>query len=195
MSSKWDQKYRDDPSPYQKPIAFVEECIAALVPGCALDVACGPGRHALALARCGWSVDAVDDSHVACEMVRAAGDAAIHVIQADLESREFAIAPESYDLIVVCCYLQRDLFAAIREGLRPGGHALMVIPMVDNRPDVRPMRPEFLLRDGELRTYFDEWEMVRYFEGIPTDAHRKQVQMLARKPATSNASQTTPALT
>jgi len=34
-------------------------------------------------------------------------------------SREFAIAPDSYDLICDILYLQRDMFDSIREGLRP----------------------------------------------------------------------------
>ena len=72
---------------------------------------------------------------------------------------------------------------AIRAGIRPGGHALMVIPMVDERDGIRPMNRQFLLTGGELRAYFEDWTIVHYLEGIPSDAHRKQVQMLARKDA------------
>ena len=183
MSNKWDEKYRADASPYLRPIAFVTETIAQLPPGRALDVACGPGRHAIALARLGWDVDAVDSSGVACEMVKASGAAGVHVFEADLELGEFQIVPASYDLIVVCCYLQRDLMPAIRAGVRLGGLALMVIPMVDERDGIRPMSRQFLLAGGELRAYFADWTIVHYHEGIPSDAHRKQVQMLARKDA------------
>ena len=181
MPNKWDEKYRADASPYLRPIAFVAEAIAGLPLGRALDVACGPGRHAIAMARRGWDVDAVDSSAVACEMARASGVAGVRVFQADLELGEFQIAPATYDLIVVCCYLQRDLVPPIRAGIRPGGHALMVIPMVDEREGIRPMSRQFLLKDGELRAYFEDWTILRYSEGIPSDAHRKQVQMLARK--------------
>jgi tellurite methyltransferase len=179
MPNKWDEKYRADASPYLRPIAFVQEAIAELPPGRALDVACGPGRHAIALAQRGWDVDAVDSSAVACEIVRSNGFDGVHVFEADLERGEFRIAPSSYDLIVVCCYLQRGLMPAIRAGIRDGGHALMVIPMVDEREGIRPMNREFLLADGELRAYFEDWTIVQYREGIPADAHRKQVQMLA----------------
>ena len=181
MSNKWDEKYRADASPYLRPIAFVEEVIAELSPGKALDVACGPGRHAIALARRGWDVDAVDSSAVACEMLRASGVSGVQVFQSDLEEGEIQITPASYDLIVVCCYLQRDLMPAIRDGVRPGGHILMVIPMVDERENIRPLNRQFLLAGGELRKYFEGWKLMRYVEGIPADAHRKQVQMLARK--------------
>lgn len=182
MPNKWDEKYRAGPSPYLRPIEFVKDAIAELPPGRALDIACGPGRHAIALAQSGWSVDAVDSSAVACEMVRSSGIAGIQVLEADLENGEFQIAPSSYDLIVVCCYLQRGLIPGIQAGVRGGGHALMVIPMVDEREGIRPMSRQFLLNDGELRAWFEDWTMVHYHEGIPTDARRKQVQMLARKP-------------
>jgi tellurite methyltransferase len=180
MPNKWDEKYRADPTPYLRPIAFVTEAIEELPPGRALDVACGPGRHAIALARRGWDVDAVDSSAVACEIARSSGVAGLHVFEADLEIGEFQIAPSAYDLIVVCCYLQRDLIPAIRAGIRPGGHVLMVIPMVDDRAGVCTMNRRFLLEGGELRAFFADWTIVHYREGIPSDARRRQVQMLAR---------------
>ena len=186
---KWDEKYRADASPYLRPIAFVEQAASSLAPGRALDIACGPGRHALLLARLGWSVDAVDASTVACEMVRAANESNVQVFEADLETDEFAIQPAAYDLIVVCCYLQRNLFPAIRDGIRPGGHVLMVIPMVDDRPGVKTMNRDFLLAGGELRGFFEDWEVISYFEGIPSDAHRRQAQLLALRPRSEHPMQ------
>ena len=56
----------------------------------------------------------------------------------------------------------------------------MVIPMVDDRPEIRTMNREFLLTEGELRGYFADWTMLHYAEDTPGDARRKQVQMLAR---------------
>ena len=182
MPTKWDEKYLADATPYLHPIAFVSEAIAALPAGHALDIACGPGRHAIALAKAGWQVDAVDNSAVACNMVRDSGVGGISVIEADLENGGFAIADSAYDLIVVCCYLQRSLMPAIRAGIKPGGHALMVIPMVDERAEVRKMNREFLLSEGELRGFFSDWEMVHYSEGIPADAKRLQAHLLVRKP-------------
>ncbi len=183
MSKKWDEKYLADATPYLHPIAFVREMIARLPAGRALDVACGPGRHAIALANAGWQVDAVDNSAVACRMVRESAVPGIAVHQSDLESGEFQLAEDDYDLVVVCCYLQRSLMPAIRAGIKPGGHALMVIPMVDDRPGIRTMNREYLLAEGELRGFFADWQIVSYSEGIPADAHRLQAQLLARKPA------------
>jgi SAM-dependent methyltransferase len=90
--------------------------------GSALDLASGPGRNALYLARLGWHVTAVDSSAVAIRLLlQSAHGLAIEACRADLEREEFAIAPHSYDLICDFFYLQRDLFEKIREGVKPGG--------------------------------------------------------------------------
>jgi 2-polyprenyl-3-methyl-5-hydroxy-6-metoxy-1,4-benzoquinol methylase len=84
-----------------------------LLPGRALDIASGPDRHAIWLAQRGWQVTAVDKSAVAIDMLRhRAVEKGVSIDSriADLENHEFLIASESYDLIVVCNYLQRDLF-------------------------------------------------------------------------------------
>jgi 2-polyprenyl-3-methyl-5-hydroxy-6-metoxy-1,4-benzoquinol methylase len=47
--------------------------IEGLVPGRALDLACGPGRNALWLAERGWRVTAVDFSDVALAEARRSG--------------------------------------------------------------------------------------------------------------------------
>src|SRR5262249_60691267 len=52
------------------PSPFVTEHLAAARPGVALDVACGRGRHALALARAGRRGEAIDRSIEACRELR-----------------------------------------------------------------------------------------------------------------------------
>src|SRR5947209_16275959 len=89
----------------------------------------------------------------------------IHSIIADLERHEFVIERESFDLIVVCNYLQRDLFPSIRAGTRIGGLVIAIIAMVDHDPAVRPMNPEYLLNPGELRAEFAGWRLLHDFEG------------------------------
>ena len=105
-------------------------------------------------------------------------------ILADLERHEFIIEPESYDLIVVCNYLQRDLFASIRTGIRNGGVVIAVINMVDDDPSVRPMNPAYLLSPGELRAEFEGWELIHSSEGKPAgDPYRRAVaEIVARQP-------------
>src|SRR4029077_15908827 len=113
------------------------------------DVACGAGRHAIFPAERGWQVSAADDSRVGIELTNAwARERGVSVDArvADLERGEFVIEPESYDLICVCYYLQRDLFPQLRAGVRIGGVVIAVIHMIDDAPDAKPMNPAFLLQ-------------------------------------------------
>src|SRR5450432_2672535 len=84
-----------------------------LPPGCALDLACGRGRHSVWLRDRGWAVTAVD---LAIEPID--GVTCIHT---DLERGEFAIEAGRWDLIVCWLYWQEDLLASIANGVRPGG--------------------------------------------------------------------------
>jgi SAM-dependent methyltransferase len=182
----WDERYRRGEHANDEPHQLVVEFASKLKPGRALDVACGAGRHAIWLAELGWQVTAVDYSRVAIEILRQRASEKGLVIDsrvADLERHEFIIEPDSYDLILNCCYLQRDLFPAIKVGVRVGGLVIAVIAMVDDDPNVKPMNPTFLLNQGELRAEFDGWEMLRDFEGKREGSERQRAmaEIVARR--------------
>jgi hypothetical protein len=123
------------------------------------------------LAERGWRVTAVDAAPAALELLqtaaRARGLSTLDVRRADLAQGEFVITPDQYDLIVVTCYLQRELFPAIRAGVRVGGLFAGVIALTDEDPLIKPMNPAFLLAAGELRSFFADWE-------LPHDVERKE---------------------
>ena len=153
-----------DPSP------LLVEVAGLLPPGRALDLACGTGRHAVYLARLGWQVTAVDISADAIRELRqtAGPNVAIDARVADLEAQEFTIEPSGYDLICDFCYLQRGLFPAIREGVRPGGAVVAAIHLTGR----------FALNSGELRRIFEGWKILYYSEPqIP----RPTAQLIARR--------------
>ncbi len=128
----------------------------------------------------GWQVTAVDWSEAALEMLRTR-DPRIHVIAADLEAGTFEIERNCWDLICVSFYLQRDLFASIREGLKPGGLLVAAFPMVDERVGVRAMSPLYLLEAGELRALFDGFEILHDVETNPSAPKRRTAELFARK--------------
>ena len=187
----WDERYsRGDyatlePSPLLA--RAVEWC--GRDAGRALDVACGAGRHALALAAQGFRVTAVDASRVGVELLRERARARgleVDARVADLERGEFEIEPEAFDLVCDFYYLQRDLFPALRAGVRPGGLFVAAIHLVDEDPRARPMNPDFLLAPGELRAEFDGWDILhaRETSGRDTDAGqhtRRSAELIARK--------------
>jgi SAM-dependent methyltransferase len=182
----WDERYLRGEQTGAEPHPLVVRAASLSPPGRALDLACGVGRHALWLAERGWQVTAVDASAVAIEILqRRAKERGVDVGArvADLERGEFVIEPGAYDLIVVTCYLQRDLFPAIRAGVRVGGLVVAVIALVDDDPRVKPMNPAFLLTPGELRAAFAGWELLHDFEGKPpgqTDK-RAMAEIIARR--------------
>jgi tellurite methyltransferase len=187
--SEWDDRYRAgqyaSADNADKPIPLVLEFTQALTPGVALDLACGPGRNAIYLAKHGWSVTAVDASSIAIDLLRRS-DPSIDAHLANLESGEFIIAPESFDLVLSCYYLQRSLIPAIKTALRPGGLLIMIVLLIlpgagADQPQGTPTRAY----PGELRAFFSDWAILHYQEGETGESgHRHAVaELVAQKPA------------
>jgi tellurite methyltransferase len=173
----WDDRYSNAANLDFEPAPLLVEAAQMLPPGHALDLACGPGRNALYLARLGWQVTAVDSSPAAIGLLteRARG-LAIHAQVADLARRQFAIAPAAYDLICDFLYLQRDLFPSIRDGVRPGSLFAGVIHLFDeNRASA------FALRPGELRREFHGWKILFYSESAEPEHTRRAARIIARR--------------
>lgn len=182
----WDGRYSRGEHIIKEPLPLLVRLAEGLAPGHALDLACGPGRHALFLADRGWQVTAVDASRVGIELLeknaRERGllvDARI----ADLERHEFKIEPAAYDLIGVFYYLQRDLFPQLRAGVRAGGVAVAAIHIVDESPESHPMNEDYLFQPGELRAEFRGWEIMHDYEGPSTEGghRRRTAELVARK--------------
>jgi tellurite methyltransferase len=149
----------------------------------ALDLACGAGRNALWLAEHGWSDTAVDGAPDAIAILchRAAKSAlTVDAHVADLQAQQFSIAPEFWDLIAICYYLQRDLFEPAKRGLVPGGAVIAIVHITE--PGEEPTAHR--LRPGELENYFRGWEILHRYEGRPHDAaHQRSVaEIVARRP-------------
>src|SRR5229473_2522167 len=92
--------------------------------GDALDVACGRGRNALALARAGLRVRAIDRDADALAGLRSEAERQglpIAVETMDLETGACDLGRETYDVIAVFKYLRRPLFRVLSQALRPGG--------------------------------------------------------------------------
>jgi SAM-dependent methyltransferase len=177
----WDQHYTDAANHKQAPEPLLVEVAELLPPGCALDLACGVGQNARYLASLGWRVTAVDRSRTAIEALRrSAAGLPVEALAVDLETGEFAIAPAAYDLVCDFFYLQRDLFPAIRAGVRPGGVFAAAIRLVDPAA-ARPMHPAFLLESGELRDQFEGWKILFYSEAREAGHNRRAARIIARR--------------
>jgi tellurite methyltransferase len=177
----WNARYRTETED-MAPAQLLVEAASRLRPGKALDLACGAGRNALWLARQGWRVTAVDGALEAIAILRRqaeAQDLEIETQVADLERGEFRIAPAAWDLIAMCYYLQRDLFAPAKNGLAANGILLAIVHITEGGEEPTHTRA----RPGELRSFFQDWNIVHYFEGKPRDsAHRRSVAEIVARP-------------
>jgi len=183
--AKWNRRYSAGEAAEQAPLPALFDACGKIPPGLALDLACGAGRHAKALARLGWRVIALDVSEVAIENLRGVAEASGLTIDArvqDLEHPDFRLDPDAYDLVCDCLYLQRNLFAQIRLAVRPGGIFFAALPMVDLEPDVRPINSDYLAAPGELIAEFRDWRILQYSEARSKSGSRLIAQLTAQRP-------------
>ena len=133
--------------------------------GCSLEVACGRGGNALLLADHGLESHAWDISSVAIDQLqKVAGQSAVSVSG---EVRDIMRRPpsvQSFDVIVVSHFLERDLFAPLRAALRPGG---LLFYQTFTRTCVSgagPSNEEYRLADNELLTLCRDMQVLVYRE-------------------------------
>ena len=155
---KWEQRYSAvgfeiaPPSLVLRRLqSFFPPVDPAAPPPTALDVAGGPGRHALWLAGLGYRVTLID---IAEAGLRIAGERAarhgvqLQTVQLDLDHAP--LPPGPWDLILCTMFLDRSLFERAAAALAPHGTLVYLQPTRTNltRHDKPP--EGFLLEDGEL---------------------------------------------
>jgi tellurite methyltransferase len=178
------------PKPSLNPAAFLREHRHAFLnralPGPILDLACGGGHNGVFLAVEGLSVVCCDRSPEALERTRSLADehqVTVSLWQADLEKEGANPLPvDFYGGVLVFRYLHRPLIPQIRESLKAGGVLMYETFTVEQPRFGKPRNPDFLLKKGELRGWFEDWEMIDFFEGIQQGPERAVAQILCRKP-------------
>ena len=73
----------------------------------------------------------------------------------------YPLPAAAFDLVVVTRYLQRDLFPSLRDAVRPGGCIVYeTFTVLQRALGTGPTSPEHLLEPGELRGFFDGWDVL-----------------------------------
>ena len=161
--------------------------------GHALDLGCGPGRHAIPLARRGFAVTAVDLSafHLARarEYAERAG-VSVELVQSDM--RAF-VRPGAFDVAVSIFtsfgYFEdpaddRRVLDNVRRSLRPGG--VLVMDLASKERLARVLHPTLSERaaDGALlvqrHEVIDDWSRVRNEWTIVRDGRARTFEFCLR---------------
>ncbi len=190
---KWDRKYRDKgPESFgSEPAEWLAAHRDLLTPephGRALDVACGNGRNAVYLARLGFTVDALDVSGVVIAWLRERIERqglSVHPRCCDL-TRE-PPPPREYQVVLNFNFLQRELFAALKDATAPGGLVVFEsFTRLQAELPCGPSDPEHTLEAGELCRAFADFEILDYREEtlFPEDVQKTRAvaSLVARRP-------------
>ena len=184
---KWNRKYTEKPTLLESrpPSPMLESHLHLIEGNCALDLACGSGRHTRFLAENGFCVDAVDISSVALEQLsKTLSNNSVTLIEADLDS--FIPQEDRYDLAVMTNYLDRPLITRTAQRLKPGAFFFVETYMVHPQNEKKDSNPDFLLKAGELKTFFDNTFSVIAYEEFWNESYelykmRKQSIMIKKK--------------
>jgi tellurite methyltransferase len=187
-TDRWEARYRAGDAAYaSRPSRFVLDWLARLPRGRALDVACGLGATAIALAEAGFEVEAIDIAPTA--LARAGEEARRRGVTVDWRCADLADwrLPEArYDLIVDIHFVNRDLVAQFLDALKPGGWLLFEQHLRWPQPVAGPGSPHFRLRPGELRHLLWQLDIVHYEEGLfpgaDADSRFALARAVARRP-------------
>ncbi len=154
---RWADKFGAGVHRERAPDPVLQKALAFAPPrGRALDVACGRGRHAIALAHRCYRVDAVDISPLGLASARErAGMLPIRWIEADLDG--WAPEPDAYSVIVCVDFSDARLFRRLAHALVPGG----VLAYASNPRGSRSHGP----RRGDAARWFSSLATLHSIDG------------------------------
>lgn len=186
-NKKWDVAYKNAEIATATPAQVLSENAFLLSSsGAALDLACGRAGNAIFLAKCGYTVDAMDSSSVVLSHVEKYAiteGLSIKGIRRDIENEGLGI--KQYDVIVVSFFLHRSITQQIINSLKPKGLLFYQTWSQLQSNNIGPSNPRFRLKAGELLVEFAALTPLVYQEyGLVGDLKkglRNQALLVAQK--------------
>ena len=183
---RWEEKYRDVTGvpPLTPDQLLVRYANLLKGEGLALDLAAGTCHTSVQLSMLGLQVIALDCSLTALQIgqrIAALNGVGIKGLVADLDNWPF---PKSTFEVITCFrYLNRELFPAMRNALKPGGLLLYKTFNQHHLQAFPRFNPNYLLRPGELTRAFPDLELIVCSDGV--DVSEPYSFVIARSPRTS----------
>ena len=196
-SAAWGRR-RNTPEQRELVEQTVDEIANVLAPpGPVADLGCGPGAHALALARRGYEVVGLDGSPRMIDVARrqAASDNVdgrfnVHDVSAPLPFGEASLGGVLAIHVIQHLPDHEAFMAEIRRCLRPGGHLLITAPARDRLPRGPQnlywrLRAAFYTYVPGLARFYDTRSLTRLIEGqgltiVESKGEPSRVSALAR---------------
>ncbi len=184
---KWEKHYSSSVNEFPAAIEVLTQN-QYLLPrqGRALDLACGRGANAICLAEYGLNVSAWDISSSALNALSL--QAKIKSLNIDIDIRDVSAQPpepETFDVIVVSHFLDRDLISQIKNAIKQNGLIFYQTFIKNKVKDVGPNNPDYLLTENELLNFFNDWKIIFYREegtiGDINAGFRNQAMLIAQK--------------
>lgn len=178
---KWDKKYTTTPKLLEDrtPSNKLQNIIKIIKGKKALEVACGSGRNSIYLAQNGFDVDAYDISEIALDSLKEKGYQNITTQQIDLDG--FTPQNNTYDLIVMTNFLDRNLIPKLLQALKPQG-VLFIETYMNHPSNTKPnSNPDFLLQKDELKSFArQDFKVIEYdeFDNEPYELYRMKKQSI-----------------
>jgi tellurite methyltransferase len=142
--------------------------------GPVLDVACGRGRHSMALANDGIPCLALDRKNSFLTPLALWGHSHQHklqCVQTNLETPYgLPLRPGCFSTVLVFRFLYRPLTQALIDALAPGGHLIYeTFTKAQAELPTGPNSEAFLLAENELPELFNGLELIHHEEGLLED--------------------------
>ena len=187
---KWDTKYLQKSqllNPRKPSINLVnhlDKCVGKR----ALDLGCGAGRNTIYLAQNGFSVDALDIAQIALdalhvELQKQNLTKYVNTKLSDLDN--FEAQKDSYDLALMCNFLDRELIEEVKRTLSVDGIFIVETYMLDENNEKKDSNQNYLLKKDELKQIFNDGFEVLFYDEYDNEVHeiyqmKKQV-IVAKK--------------
>jgi SAM-dependent methyltransferase len=186
--ARWTARYAADGGAQRPPSPWVIAACARLPAGrLIIDIAAGDGRHAVALARTGHRVVALDIVEAA---IRRAVREEAGVLGLVSDVQRLPLRPACADAVLVTNFLEREIFDDLKSLLGPGGiivyetYTREHLILVESGRARAPRGPDYLLQSRELLRLVAPFTILDYREGyVHDDAGERYVaSVVAERP-------------